>query len=134
MKLSEYKDTYEDSSLKLSDINRNVAFAGIGLIWIFTKTGTEVTNAIIPHTLVIPAISLVISLFFDMLQYLYKTIIYYSLFRKNEKLELSEDHSSFSHSIWWNRPIWILFYLKILGVFIAYVFILKFLICTLIKS
>ena len=40
-KLSEFKEDYYHFTGKLSDINRQIAFAGIALIWVFKK-GKEV--------------------------------------------------------------------------------------------
>lgn len=43
MKISDYKSVYEGFSSKLSDLNRQIAFAGIAIIWIFKKTNGETT-------------------------------------------------------------------------------------------
>ena len=77
LKLSEIRKTYEDLTGKLSDINRQLCFAGFGIIWIFNKTGNE---TIIPSELYEPAVWLVISLAIDVIQYVYSSIawaIYY---------------------------------------------------------
>ena len=131
MKISDYKSIYENASGKLSDINRNIALAGIALIWIFTKTDTQ---TIIPKELILPAIFLIISLTCDILQYVYKTIVWAIVFRCREKeiqknkLEKDKD---FKHSPTLNIVTWIFFGIKIGLVLLAYCLILKFLVCTI---
>jgi len=139
MKLTGYKETYHRASAKLSEISRYIAFAGIGLIWIFTK---ETSDLRIPDTLIIPALLLACSLFFDMLQYLLKSIFYerfYTLRRKTEKVEeekailKGEEYKfkDYEHPRWWKMVTNICWYLKITLVFIAYGFIIVYLINTL---
>ena len=43
MKLSEIRDAYEEISGKLSDINRQLCFAGFAIIWIFNKTDNDIS-------------------------------------------------------------------------------------------
>jgi len=133
MKVDDYKKVYENASGKLSDINRYIAFAGIGLIWIFTKTET---SQIVPRELTFPAILLVVSLAFDMLQYAYKTIAWYIVFRckekEIEKKKINREEWSSEHSTRLNIVTWTCFWIKIILVFLAYIFILKFLIRTIV--
>ena len=131
MKVDGYKKTYERASSKLSDINRNLALAGIGLIWIFTKHNTK---SIIPEELILPAIFLVISLTCDMFQYIYKVVVWAIIFRHREidikKNQWTRD-KEFEHSSNLNIPTWFFWGIKILLVLLAYFIILKFLICTI---
>ena len=131
MKVDKYKDVYEKASSKLSDINRNVAFAGIGLIWIFTQTDTKST---IPEELILPAIFLVISLTCDMFQYTYKVIVWATIFRRRE-IEIKKNQwtreKEFEHSPKLNIPTWFFWGMKILLVLLAYFIILIFLIRTI---
>jgi len=131
MKVDKYKEVYETASSKLSDINRNIALAGIGLIWIFTKTNTK---SIIPEELILPAIFLVISLTCDMLQYLYKVIVWAIIFRRKE-IEIKKNQwtreKEFEHSPKLNIPTWFFWGIKILLVLLAYFIILIFLISTI---
>ena len=131
MKVDKYKEVYEKASSKLSDINRNLAFAGIGLIWIFTKTDTK---SIIPEELILPAIFLVISLTCDMFQGIYKVIVWAIIFRRRE-IEIEKNdwkrEKEFDHSSNLNIPTWFFWGIKILLVLMAYFIILKFLIATI---
>ena len=131
MKIDKYKEVYEKASSKLSDINRNIALAGIGLIWIFTKTDSK---SIIPEELILPAIFLVISLTCDMLQYAYKVIVWAIIFRRRE-IEIKKNQwtreKDFEHSPKLNIPTWFFWCTKILLVLFAYFIILVFLIRTI---
>ncbi len=42
MKLSDYRETYYEFSGKLSDVSRQLSFAGIALIWLFKLDSTPV--------------------------------------------------------------------------------------------
>lgn len=54
MRLSQIREAYEELSGKLSDVNRQLAFAGIGIIWIFKITDDH--SPIIPNELLEPVI------------------------------------------------------------------------------
>ena len=58
MKLSEIREAYEVLSSKLSEINRQLCFAGFAIIWIFNKSEGSI---LIPNELHFPAFLFVIS-------------------------------------------------------------------------
>lgn len=122
MTANDYKETYEGATDTLSQINRNMALAGVAIIWMFTKTDSGVD---IPKPLLWPAILLVSSLSLDVLQYVWKTMTFYILFRRREKNEKNEKKQQ-GHSIWLVRPIWGIFWLKIIAMGWAYVLIFMF--------
>lgn len=125
MKLSEYKEDYYTFTGKLSDINRQIAFAGIAIIWIFKKT-TNIEMLIDPQ-LVLPAVLIVAALAVDMLQYIYQSVtwaIFYTYYKRKGKLEDEVINSPESL----NYVSWGLFILKVLLVIIAYCIIFKYLI------
>jgi len=81
--LSEYKKDYYAFTGKLSDINRQIAFAGIAIIWIF-KTSTK-TGFKLDDNLIAPAIFIVLGLAFDMFQYIYQSLtwtIFYTFYKR----------------------------------------------------
>ena len=82
-KLSDYKVTYEEASSKVSDLSRQMAFAGIAIIWIFRQTDQSVP--LICKELIPPLIFFITTLTFDIFQYIYKTIAWYLFFRSREK-------------------------------------------------
>lgn len=73
MKLSDYKKDYQEFSGKASDVARQLAFAGIVLIWIFRVEGPQAQR--LPEQLLLPSALLVLALGADLLQYILSTII-----------------------------------------------------------
>ncbi|MGA2669453.1 MAG: hypothetical protein ABSF32_11160 [Ignavibacteria bacterium] len=127
MKLSEFKaDSYFYSS-KVSDICRQLAFAGIAVIWIFKNTDGVIP--VIADSLVKPLFLFAVSLAFDLLQYISGTIVWTIFFRINEKglSDVAKDDKELSASIWWSSPIWLFFGLKIITVAIGFSLLIDFL-------
>jgi len=126
MKLEEYKkDSYEFSKAT-SDLVRQFAFAGIAIIWIFKLDKPE--KHLIPQELFRPLLFLVVTLAFDLLQYLFPTIIWSIFFRYHEKKNNGHVEKDVKASTWLSFPGWACFIIKILTLVIAYVFIIKYLI------
>ena len=133
MKLSDYRNTYYEFSGKTSDIARQLAFAGIALVWIFkTNNGTFPR---VPKELLLPTITLALTLAFDLLQYISATIIWGSFqWNKERQLEdLSEDPElESSAKLKW--PQLTFFSLKIISVIISYYFLINYLVAIWSKS
>lgn len=128
--LSEFKEDYYLFTGKLSDINRQIAFAGIALIWVFKK-GSDLDFQI-DNKLILPAILIVCALAFDIFQYIYQSIvwsIFYTL--KNRKYK-SEDKKIKSPE-YLNYPAWFFFSIKVILVLIAYGKIFEFLLIKFLK-
>jgi hypothetical protein len=130
MKLEGYKDTYEGASGTLSNINRQIAFAGIAIIWIFKKSNDG--DILIREELILPAIFLLIALSIDMFQYMYTAIAWAIFYRVKEVEQIKNNvEEDILAPTWMNYPTWILFGFKILGVIAAYYLIVTYLIDTL---
>jgi len=128
VKLQDYRETFYTFSGKASDLNRQLGFAAIALIWLFKKdVGGSPT---IPAGLVLPGILVVASLTLDMLHYCVASIIWRCFYRSKENENVAED-AELNHSVWLEWPITALFALKILCIVAAYLFIFCFLIKTL---
>ena len=125
MKLSKFKEDSYWFSAKASDIARQLAFAGIAIIWIFKVTDRDILN--IPDALVLPTILFSISLACDLLQYITGTIIWSIFHRCHEKKSETGTDPEITASPYLNYPNWILFALKIMLVFWAYIEILIYL-------
>ncbi len=126
MKLEEYKkDSYEFSSLA-SNLIRQFAFAGIAIIWIFKFD--KPTDHLIPTELVVPLIYIVISLVFDLLQYLIPALIWSLFFIYHEKKNGGKTDVDVKASGWYSVPGWICFGAKTILLVIGYLKILSFLI------
>jgi hypothetical protein len=124
MKLSEIRDCYYESSCKVSDIVRQLGLAGIAIIWIF-KVGTESGGIKYSKELLLPLGVLIGSLALDLLQYVYKTalngIANYYYYRKYHVSDVDVPYPE-----WWNWPSLVLFWCKIVSIFIGYILLLKF--------
>lgn len=123
-KLSEYKEDYYLFTGKLSDINRQIAFAGIAIIWIFKETDGPLIS--VDSQLVLAAILIILALALDMVQYIYQSIAWSIFYTKKNKKCVSED-DLIESSPWMNVPSWIFFSFKVLFVIFAYVIIICFL-------
>jgi hypothetical protein len=68
--LAKVRETYYEASGKLSDIVRQLAFAGIAVVWLF---GYLVSDQRLDPEYVWPALLIILSLACDFLQYAYRT-------------------------------------------------------------
>jgi hypothetical protein len=125
-KLSDYKNTYEDASSKVSDITRQMALAGIAIIWIFKQPDTA--GKLLSKDLILPLITFGFTLTCDILQYIYKTIAWYRFWRRHEKAaKLDNPDPPVQANNWMNTPTWILFWFKVGGLIFGYILIFIFL-------
>jgi len=131
IKLNDIRNDFYDASQTLSTINRQIAFAGIGIVWVFVKTIDG--KLVFDNLLLFVMLFFVIALLLDILQYAYKTI-FLELFRRYhekkfdskgyEKDNVLDEFVVLNNN--WNYPTWILFFLKIISVGIGYFKLLFF--------
>jgi hypothetical protein len=98
MKLQEYIDTFYTFSGKASDVNRQLAFAGIAIIWLFKKD--TMAGLTIPHELVLPSLLIVVSLALDMVQYWLASITWRIFYRSKEKKGVSASEEIPNPNVW----------------------------------
>ena len=124
MKVKDFKKDYQEFSGKLSDNTRKLAFAGIAIVWIFKqeKEGTF----IFPGELKLAMLMFVITLSFDLLQYIYQTIVWGTFHRYYEKKLKSED-SELTAPPYFNWPADVFFWLKVIALVVGYGLVLRFL-------
>jgi hypothetical protein len=125
MKLQDYRDTFYTFTGKASDISRQLAFAAIAVIWLFKSD--EKGQLSIPNELVLPGILVVSALTLDLLQYCLGAGIWYSFYRSQEKQRALED-KEITHSVWLERPLSAIFWIKVALVVAAYCLILVYLV------
>ena len=125
MNLEGYRQTFYTYSGKASDLNRQLDFAGIAIIWLFKKDAGG--HLSLPPEVILPGIFIVASLSLDILQYVVGSIIWRIFYRCKEKAGVGEN-VELNHSPWLEAAITSLFALKILCLLIAYFLIFKFLI------
>ncbi len=125
MKLSYYRDTYYEISGLASSVNRQLAFAGIALLWLF-KIDNNGSYAL-PHNLLYPIAFFIAGLFFDLLQYALGSLIWGIYFHSNEKKIIEDDDDPVVDAApsLFLYPLTALFTFKILAVIIAYFILLK---------
>ena len=123
MKLSEYLKTYYDLSAKASDVSRQLALAGIALIWIF-KTGEINKNLAIPGPLIYAAFCFALALAADLSHYIIAAAtwgIFHRIMEKKLKEQgVNTETVELTHSRKLNWPTNILFWSKVLLVIIGY--------------
>lgn len=132
--IDDYKKDYEYYTGKASEINRNLALAGIAIVWIFkTTSGSDFS---LPKELTIPLLWLVISLSLDFLQYVLGGLIWFVYYRYYEK---QIDSKKIKRNKDLKAPVilpgilHIIYWAKLVSNILAYTFIFKFIYSQLIK-
>lgn len=117
MKLKDYRNDYYVFSGKASDVARQLAFAGIALIWVFKVDKAGVMA--LPGGLLVPVGAFVVALSLDLLQYLFATLIWGSFSRYQEMRKKKDDDELLAPAIL-NWPALVCFWLKLLAVVVGY--------------
>lgn len=125
MKLEGYKKDYHDFSGKLSDNVRKLAFAGIAIVWIFKQE--ENGTYVVPGILKTAMLLFVLSLSFDLLQYIYQTIVWGVFHRYNEKKFDGRGDVELLAPCYLNWPSNILLWSKVVVLVAGYIFMIRFL-------
>ncbi|MGK5042181.1 hypothetical protein ACQ4WQ_17720 [Janthinobacterium sp. GB1R12] len=125
--LKDYRETYYAASAKAGDIARQLAFAGIALVWIFQRTAKEANDAYsLPEELYWPTLFIVAALTLDLLQYCYKSGVWGFLQWRIERVYGPDVTKSYTVQEFLNWPTLILFWGKLSSIAIAYIFLLFF--------
>lgn len=124
MKLKDARDNYYFYSGKTSDLVRQLALAGIAVIWIFKFDVQGIPK--IPEALSWPLTLIVLGLAFDLLQYAVATAIW-GVFQRNKELSGTDEETAFLAPRQFNWPAITFFTLKTLSVIVAYVCLLRYL-------
>lgn len=122
--LKEYREDYYEASGQVSSITRQLAFAGIAILWLFkAENGLSIE---LPNELFFAAKLFVIVLGLDLFQYVYKTFVWgvfqFHHEKKNPDLDANLDAPSY-----FNWPTLGFFILKVTIVIWAYCQLLAFL-------
>lgn len=132
MNLLTVYNTYQEASQTVSDLVRQMAYAGIAVVWILKdlQTPAQTPQLSAPSFSLLLALAfLVFTIAFDLFQYLCKYFVYQRLFRAEEKkLEPNTKECEYPQHEVSNPPCrniftYVFFRCKILSVMIAYVFI-----------
>lgn len=117
MKLHEIRTAYEGYSGKLSNVNRQLAYAGIALIWIFRISNNGKTT--IPDGMLIPVLLFVISFLLDILQLLFQSLFWY-FYYFYKRCKKFKENSEVNEPEWPNLFFWLLLVLKVIALIAAY--------------
>jgi hypothetical protein len=111
MKVSEIRDEYYAATGTVSDLVRQLSFAGIAIIWIF-KVGKDQSGGIaFSPAMLIPLAIFVAALGADLLQYIYKSAVWGCLNTYHWRQEQKAD-ADVKISGKWNWPAIVLFWAK----------------------
>ena len=129
MKLSEARDCYYSFSASASATARQIAFAGIAVVWVFNQPQAGQPIGLSPQ-LALTLFLLCASLAADLLQYTLSTAIWGFYARHKEKQLRHRFHEDPDieppHTLNW--PGIAMFWLKLLLLFSAYIVLARFLI------
>jgi hypothetical protein len=125
MKIKDAWDLHRTTYKQASDINRQLGFAGIAIIWVF-KTETMK----IPGELIWPGILLVVALACDLLQHFIHSVIWHFYLRYFERKGLGPD-TEFYDPPYINYPAYFLWATKFILTGGAYIILIRFLLHTL---
>lgn len=104
---------------KASDLTRQLAFAGIAVVWVF-KNSTQA--AIVPNDFVVALFLLVITLAFDFLQYAVGGVVWRVFLSRqlNKHAGSNKDDEVDDAPGWINRPANLFFYGKLALIVLSY--------------
>jgi hypothetical protein len=134
VKLADVRGAYQARSAKLSDIARQLAFAGIALVWLF-RVQQKGGATVIPSQLRISAVLIGAGLVFDVLQYAAATLIW-GVYGRRKELEIQRSatltsDADFEAPDWLNFPAITCLWAKVASIAVAYGFLVRFLLARL---
>ncbi|MDN3699337.1 hypothetical protein QWY97_18625 [Vibrio cortegadensis] len=117
MKLEDTRDNYYISTASLSTVTRQLAMAGIAVVWIFVQKSQG--SLTIPSELMLPLSLFVTGLGTDLLQYIYSSAAW-GVFNRYKELSVSEN-DDFTVSPFINWPTNLFFWSKCIVVCFGYI-------------
>ncbi len=123
MKLEQYKKEAHEFQSLASGLVRQLALAGIALIWIF-KIDKPVDH-LIPNECYCPLLLFVLTLGFDFLQYFIPSIIWMNFFRRQEKIHKGNVAINIKAKEIYSVPGYFFYWGKVILLFIGYILIIK---------
>jgi hypothetical protein len=102
VKLKDAREAYYDHSGKLSEIVRQLSFAGIAVVWIF-RSGEGAGEISYDDSLVPALLFFVGAIAFDLLHYLYASLAWGYFQRREERKGVKDDDDVEPHDFI-NRP------------------------------
>ena len=129
VKVKDAQEGYVRHSQATSTITRQLALAGVAVVWLFRVTekvdGREVPR--LPSELVWPLALFVTAVALDLLQYVYYSVVWHRLVDDKERETGTTGDSEITFGQWVNRPGRFVWYAKVIVTVIAYVLLMVFL-------
>lgn len=125
MKLSDAREHYYTFTGKLSDVNRQLCFAGIAVVWIFVIKDSN-GNFFLPQNLMFSLGCFVLGLTFDLTHYVVSSASWGIFHRIKEKKCIGED-ADFLAPTWINYAPNIFFWLKVLSTLLGFATLIRIL-------
>jgi hypothetical protein len=126
MKLEDYSNRYSAITAKASEVNRQLALAGIAIIWIFKNP--ETANTLIPATLVTPLFFFLLSLAIDLIHYVVGSIVWGLFFeikeRQVNKGTIQDDNIKAPNILSWILTF--IFFIKISSMIVGAYYLIMF--------
>ena len=124
MKLKEIRNDYEWHSSKVSEINRQLIFAGIAIVWLFRVSNND-GNTILPIELHPTLFFFILSFVADIFQYFSQSVIwflYYWIKKYKTKTSKNKDVEDIivKEPEWLNLIPWVFWIAKVSFTVIAY--------------
>lgn len=121
----------KDNTSKASTNVRNLAFAGIAIVWLFKSSDPE--KPIIPDELIFPLILFCLALTFDFIQYVWAGFIWLYKAKKSEKMNsICRDYEvTLSSKI--PNSIHIIYWLKVVTIVVSYILLATYLSSIIVK-
>lgn len=124
MTLKEWREAAHKFTEKLSDFNRQLAFAGIAIIWIFKIQ--MASRFMLPNDLLLPLLFIIIALGLDLLHYLYCSIAWTCFHRRKEqkiKQGILQRDADIKAPKWISNIAYGLFFGKVVSNIIGFIFL-----------
>jgi hypothetical protein len=119
--LADALKAYQDRSATASTVARQLAFAGIAIVWVFSGASPINGKLSVPQDLLRVGFFLVIALACDFLQYVWGALAWGVFHRSKETNLHSSPQTDFLAPAWINYPAIAFFWAKLVMVMLAYV-------------
>lgn len=122
MILSKAWEAYEYYSGKASEITRQLAFAGIAIIWLFSLENKN--GVTLPVSLLIPLSALIFSLSLDLLHYVVASFMWRGFYRRHRIKYGNEENANVSAPNYIQVILMFFYTFKIVAVIFSYILII----------
>ena len=126
MKLKDALDSYYYNTQKVSEATRSLAFAGIGIVWVFRVPAGK--GFAVEDALYLPAALFALALAFDFLQYIAGTVVWGVYHRYKETRGEIDEETEFLAPTQLNWITTLFFWLKVGAIAPGYYVLIKYLV------